>query len=139
MSLTLPIISALFASLFMLLGVFLTFRAIQGRVQYEVVNGDGGIDDLGCRIRAHGNFTEQAPMAVILITFTELVGAPSLLVIGLGAALLITRILSAIGLSRTRDQNPLRQAGAGATQLTLAITAVTVLFLSVRHLIGFTV
>ncbi|MFT4974434.1 MAG: putative membrane protein YecN with MAPEG domain [Myxococcota bacterium] len=136
MTATLPLISIFLSSVFVLLGVFLTVRVIIGRVRYEVVNGDGGIDDLGCRIRAHGNFTEQTPLALLMLTFAELVGAPSVVVIGLGAALLATRILSAVGLSRTREQNPLRQSGAGATQLTLVITALVVLFMSARHLIG---
>ncbi|MFT5682518.1 MAG: putative membrane protein YecN with MAPEG domain [Myxococcota bacterium] len=136
MTATLPLISIFLSSIFVLLGIFLTVRVIIGRVKYEVDNGDGGIDDLGCRIRAHGNFIEQTPLALLMLTFAELVGAPAVLVIGLGSALLATRILSAIGLSRTREQNPLRKSGAGATQLTMVITTLVVLVMSARHLIG---
>lgn len=129
----LPVVSALFGGAIVLTGVLLTTRVIVGRVKYGVDFGHGDIDDLAQRIRAHSNFTEQAPLAFFGLTLVELLGAPVWLVATLGAALLVTRGMSAIGLSRHREQSPLRKSSAGLTQLLMLATGSTVVYMAAQQ------
>ncbi len=131
-----PVVSLLFGAAFVSLGVVLASRVIAGRVKYDVDNGDGDIPDLAQRIRAHGNFTEQAPLALVILAFAEIAGAATWAVVGLGSALLLTRGLSALGLTLTREQNSLRKAGAGLTQVSLMAAVGVVLYTAVPRLIG---
>lgn len=129
-----PTLSLLFGAAFVALGVGLATRVIAGRVKYDVDNGDGDIDDLAQRIRAHGNFAEQAPLALVILALAEMGGAQTWVVIALGSALLFTRVLSALGLSLTREQNPMRKAAAGLTQVTLVAAVGAVVTMAVTHL-----
>ena len=64
-------ITALYTSLLGILWLGLTMYVILGRWKYEVSLGDGGENDLNRRIRAHANFMETVPFAVILLWFGE--------------------------------------------------------------------
>lgn len=55
--------------------------------------GDGGDETLIRRMRAHGNFVETVPMALILMMLVELSGGSADLVHGLGIALVVGRVL----------------------------------------------
>ena len=124
----LPVTAAIYAAILVLLGVVLTLRVILKRVKHEVNDGDGGHADLARAMRAHGNFAEQAPFAILILMFAEMLGAPHALVLALGGVLVVTRMLSAIGLSRSLGQSFFRQSAAGLTAVTLAATAITVLY-----------
>lgn len=123
-----PTVGAYTAAILVLLGVILTVRVIVGRVKFGVDVGDGENPPLAQAIRAHGNFAEQAPFAILIVVLLEASGAPGVLVIGVAVGLVFARLLSAVGLSRTLGQNPLRQSGAGMTSLFLAVAAIGVLF-----------
>lgn len=129
----LPVISALIGGALVLAGAALTTRVIVGRVKYSVDFGHGDIDDLAQRIRAHGNFAEQAPLALLGLTLVELMGAPTGLVVVLGMALLLTRGMSAVGLSQHREQSSLRKSAAGLTQLLMLATGGTVVYLAAQQ------
>lgn len=86
-------LTLLFAGLCALLQCALTILVIVRRVQAGVPLSDGGDSLLLHRIRAHGNFTETAPMALILLGLLELGGQPVHWLWGLGTCLLIGRIL----------------------------------------------
>ena len=62
------------------------------------------------RIRAHGNFIEYAPTALIAVGLVEFGGAAQFLVIGLAAAFFFSRALHAIGMLYT--STPALRAGA---------------------------
>jgi uncharacterized protein len=80
-------------------------------------------------IRAHANFIEQAPLALIVIALAEALGARALVVHILGVALVVTRLASAHALNRSLGQSPLRQFGGGFSVL-LAVAASVVLLLA---------
>lgn len=126
----LPITSAVVAAILALLGVVLTVRVILKRVKYRIDYADDGNSDLAQAIRAHANFVEQAPLAIIVLTFAEALGAAQLTVMGLGMAFVITRFLSAIGLSRSLGQSFLRQSSAGLTAVIFIVTSLIVLYLA---------
>jgi uncharacterized membrane protein YecN with MAPEG domain len=60
--------------------------------------GDGGDEGLRRRIRAQGNFIEYVPLALLALALAEYRQASTLLVLGLGAALVLGRLLHAGGM-----------------------------------------
>jgi uncharacterized protein len=124
-----PVITAGYAALVGLLAAFLTVRVIIHRGRFKVDTGDGGQAQLAQSIRAHGNLTEHAPIALLLIGFAEMLQAPALAVMGLGGVMLLARLASAWGLSRSLHmESKARQSGAGLTVLVLVLTALLVLY-----------
>ncbi|MGA2794937.1 MAG: MAPEG family protein [Roseiarcus sp.] len=123
---TVPIV-ALYAAILGLLAAALTLNVILNRVRSSVESGDGGVPALMQALRAHGNFIEQAPIALILIASAEAAGARALVVHALGLALLIARFASAVALNRTVRQSPLRQFSGGLSDLLLIIASATIL------------
>lgn len=126
-----PTIAAGVAAILGLLAALLTLRVILGRVRHRVNAGDGGHSDLGQAIRAHANLVEQAPLAIVVLALAESAGAARTPVLVLGAALVVARLASAWGLSRSLGLSAGRQAGAG---LTLLVTVLTSLLLAYRLL-----
>ncbi len=127
MNATVPTITALYAALLGLLGAALTINVIVNRVRGKVDAGDGGVARLAQAIRAHANFAEQAPIALIVIAFAEALGTRAFLVHIFGVALVLARLASAIGLNRTLGQSPPRQFGASVTALVVVASSIAVL------------
>ncbi|MEO8145316.1 MAG: MAPEG family protein [Betaproteobacteria bacterium] len=126
----LPMISAAYAAVLGLLAAVLTVRVILNRVHFKVDTGDGGKPALAQAIRAHANFAEHAPFALLLIALAESAGAQPGLVHGLGVALIVARLASAIGLSRSLGPTAPRQAGAGLRVLIVTATSLLILYRS---------
>jgi uncharacterized protein len=127
MDATIPVNSAFFAAILGLLGALLTANVIVNRVRARVDAGDGGVARLAQAIRAHANFAEQAPLALIVIGLAEASGARALVIQLLGVALLAARLASAYGLNRSLAQSPLRQFGGGVSVLVAIAAAVVAL------------
>ncbi len=124
-----PVITAAYTALVGLLAAFLTVRVIIFRGRFNVDTGDGGQPALAQSIRAHGNLTEQAPIALLLIGFAEMLQAPAFAIIGLGGVMLLARLASAWGLSRSLSiESTARKSGAGLTVLVVVIAALLVLY-----------
>lgn len=95
---TLPITSLL-AGLFALLMVPLSLQVSLRRVKLGgVLAGDANDETLRRRIRAHGNFIEYAPTALVVVGLIEFGGGAMLLVAGLALAFFVSRALHAIGM-----------------------------------------
>ena len=124
-----PVITAAYAALVGLLAAFLTVRVIIFRGRFNVDAGDGGQPVLAQSIRAHGNMAEQAPIALLLIGFAEMLQAPAFAIIGLGAVMLLARLASAWGLSHLLHiESTARKSGAGLKVLVVVATALLVLY-----------
>jgi uncharacterized protein len=91
-------LTLLFAGLCALLQCALTVLVVARRLKARVDLMDGGDGPLQRRIRAHGNFTETAPMALILIALLELRSVDASWLWALGLCLLLGRMLHAVGL-----------------------------------------
>jgi uncharacterized membrane protein YecN with MAPEG domain len=128
MPITVPTITAGYAALLGLLAAVLTVRVILNRVKHRVTTGDGGNAQLAQAIRAHCNFAEQAPLALLLIMVLEASGAAPTMVHGLGVALVVSRVLNAWGLSQTLGLSMGRQAGAGLGILVYVAVSLLVLY-----------
>ena len=80
------------------LNLWLAFRCVRIRLGAKTLHGDGGNPLLARRMRAHANFIEYTPIALILCGLVELaIGSPTWLWIG--ALLYVTaRVMHALGM-----------------------------------------
>lgn len=124
---TLPAITALYAGALALIGVALAANAARTRGRFGVGLGDGGKPELLQAIRMHGNFIENAPIALVVLLVLELTGTASWLLHTMGAALLIGRILHAWGLARSAGESFGRAAGTVLTWTMIAAASVLAL------------
>jgi len=93
-----PTTTAILAAFFTVLMVALSLLTSLRRAQLRVAYGDGNDEALRRRMRAHGNFVEYAPMAVVVVGLVEISGAPHLTVFGIALALGLARLLHAAGM-----------------------------------------
>jgi uncharacterized membrane protein YecN with MAPEG domain len=121
----------LWASLLTFLYLWLAAQVIRGRYRTRTALGSGGDAGLERAIRAHANFAEYVPLALILIACIELQGGWTWLVHLLGATLLAGRTIHAIGISRQAEVLSRRRNGMILTFTTLAIAALANLMLLV--------
>lgn len=83
----------IFAAIFGILHVVFTLRVGAYRFSSKISLGDGGDRELRNRIRAHGNFIENAPMGLLLLLLNELNGLGQGALIALGSVFLAARLL----------------------------------------------
>ena len=76
-------ITPVYAAILALLFVFLSVRTIRFRRRFSVAIGNGEHNLLARASRAHGNFAEYVPLALLLIYFIERGAAMPTLVHGL--------------------------------------------------------
>ena len=83
----------IFAAIFGILHVVFTLRVGAYRFSSKISLGDGGDKELRNRTRAHGNFIENAPMALLLLLLNELNGLGQDALLALGSVFLAARLL----------------------------------------------
>ena len=123
-------ITAFYAAILSFLFVWLSRNVIVARRRQRVALGDGGHTELLRRMRAHGNFAEYVPFALVLMALGEIQGLYPILVHALGLILLIGRCLHAYGVSRTPEDFRFRVTGMALTFSVLALAAVANLTIS---------
>jgi hypothetical protein len=128
-----PIVTALYAGLLGLLAVGVAFPAGMLRGKLNISVGDGGSPALLLAMRRHANFAEWVPLALILIALLELNGVSTRAIHSLGAALVIARLLHAIGLKSDTMQSVGRGLGAMATALITVTASVWLLVVFVQR------
>ena len=95
--------AAIFALLLVALGLQVSIRRVKlGGVSF----GDADDMHLRRRIRAHGNFIEYAPLALLCTALLEVQGAPHLLVVALASSFVATRVLHAFGMLYSETSRP---------------------------------
>ena len=127
-----PRITLLFACLHVLLMLVLLARVSQVRHGQRIGIGDGGNPVLARRIRVHGNFVENVPIALVLLALLELAGLPEPWLVGFGTMLLAGRVLHAVGLSGSAGVSFGRFWGTALTWLALLAMALAGLWLVLR-------
>jgi uncharacterized membrane protein YecN with MAPEG domain len=105
-----------------LINVWLAYRVGQVRRALKIYVGDGGDERLARRMRAHANFAENAPIALVLIAGVELATGDSLYLWAAGVIFILARVAHAFGMDRPGG-NLLRTAGALLTALVLVALA----------------
>jgi uncharacterized protein len=126
-------ITAFYASLLAPLFLVLAVRVVASRKSARVALGDGGDRALLRRIRAHANFAEYVPFALVLMGLAESLFANFWLLHAAGVTLLAGRMLHAYSVSRQKEVIRHRVAAMLATFMVLAILAATCLVLSARR------
>lgn len=125
-------ITILYAALLALLYLVLSFRTIFLRRTLRVALGDGESPALRRAIRAHANFAEYAPLALILLYLAEQTGMSSVALHATGSALFLGRLLHGLGVSRLREPLILRMAGMVLTNGCLTVCSVYLLLSFLR-------
>lgn len=114
----------LYAGLLALLFVVLSVRTLRMRRRLRIAIGDGSDQQMLRAMRVHSNFAEYVPLSLLLLYLVEESGATPAYMHALGAALLIGRLLHAIGVSQVDEKYWFRIAGMALT-LTVLIAAAT--------------
>ena len=83
----------LIAAIFAVLHVIFTLRVGGYRFSSNISLGDGGDKELLNRIRGHGNFVEQVPIALVILLLNDLNGLSDTAMYSLGCLLLVSRIV----------------------------------------------
>jgi uncharacterized membrane protein YecN with MAPEG domain len=120
-------IVALYTALNLLLAPVLMFRVGQVRLSKNINLGDGGDDLMISRVRAHGNYIENAPLALLGLFAMAFMSAPAVVLHVFGAAFFLGRILHAMGMAQAFGQG--RLIGTLLTLLTYVGTAIVLLYL----------
>ena len=108
--------TALYAALLGILMIVLRTIVTVMRAKTGISIEHNGNMALAERIRWHGNFIENVPMALILMAAAEVGGAPSALLNASGIILLAARIAHPFGLRHENAKAPLRIiSGLGTT------------------------
>ncbi len=116
-----PVVTPLYAAFLGLLLLVLAWNVVKQRRIHKVGLGDGGIPALGRAIRVQANFVEYVPLTLLLVLLVELQlqGAHLWVAHVLGGALLLGRVLHAIGLSGSAGTSFGRMWGTLLTWLAL--------------------
>ena len=92
-------ITPIYIAILGLIMVPITLRVGLHRMKNQVDLGDGGDKKFLRLIRGQANFVETVPLAVALLVVMELMGADDAWLHGLGAALVVGRVLHYLGLT----------------------------------------
>lgn len=93
-----------------LINIWLGARASQVRMSQKIVHGDGGNPLMLRRMRAHANFTENAPFFLILLALLEFAGGRADALWAAAALFILARLAHPFGMERD-GPNALRIVG----------------------------
>lgn len=125
---TVPFIVPFYAGIFALIYFFLTMRVARRRGATGILLGSGGDAALERRIRAHGNFAEYVPFALLLLGFAEAQRNSMYLLHLLCLLLLVGRICHAYAISGENAPRVFRGVGMVLTGTVLIITAIILIY-----------
>ncbi|MEO6065357.1 MAG: MAPEG family protein [Lysobacterales bacterium] len=123
-----PKITAIFIALHVLLLLSLAYRVVAMRRVHKLGLGDGSLEPVQQRIRAHANATEYVPVALLELLALELLGVPALWLYAAGGTLFVGRLLHAMGLASASGYSFGRFYGTLLTWLTMLAMAIALLF-----------
>lgn len=121
-------LTSIYAAITGLIFIFLTFRTIANRIRAQVSIGSAGDKQLERAIRAHGNFAEFVPLALVLVFLLEMQIGQSVWIHALGVMLVVGRLLHAFGVSQVKENLRFRQVG-------MVLTLAVIISASVRILV----
>lgn len=121
-------VSFLYAGLLGLLLIALSAQVVVARRRFRVGLGAGSEEGLQQAIRVQANFVEYVPFAVLLLVFAEVQGLPLAAIHASGLVLLASRVLHAIGLSKSPGRSFGRFYGTAGTWLVIAALSTWLLF-----------
>ncbi|MDH5425538.1 MAG: MAPEG family protein [Gammaproteobacteria bacterium] len=117
-------VSSVFSLCFTLLIIVLAMQVVRCRKRHKVGYGDNENIELQCAMSAHSNAVENIPLALLLLILLELNGVDQIILIILGTAFLLARIIHARGLLKSVSVSFGRTYGTLFSWLILIIMAV---------------
>ncbi len=121
-------ITSLYAVPLALIYLALSARVITYRRGHKLGLGDHGDKSLLKRMRAHANFAEYAPFALVLMGLAEWQGASAIVIHGIGVLLLAGRAAHAYGFSASPPKMKLRVNGMLATFASIVLSVLAILW-----------
>lgn len=133
------VVTPLYAAVLTLWFILLSLHVIHCRREARVSLGDGGNVSLQRAIRAHANFAEHVPLALVLLLVIELSRYSIYLVHAIGMILVLARLLHGYALAWRPSFRQGRVWGAGLTFAVLLAEAALCLYQTYRgHVVWFT-
>jgi uncharacterized membrane protein YecN with MAPEG domain len=129
---TYPVLTATYAAVLAIVYILLSAWVVRGRFAFQVLHGDGGNRDMLRRMRAHANFAEYVPLALLLIALVEMRGGAPTTMHCLLAPLTVARIAHPFGM--TAAPNSIRQYGMRG--LPVIVTLLVILSTAIILLLG---
>jgi uncharacterized protein len=114
-------VTPIYAGLLAFLYLFLSYSIIRLRRRQNVSVGDGGDPLFLRRMRAHGNFAEYVPLALLVMAMAELQGAGAATLHAIGGLLLAGRLVHGWCFLFTDRNLKARVAGMAMTLLAIAL------------------
>jgi uncharacterized membrane protein YecN with MAPEG domain len=127
-------VTALYGGVLALYFVWLATRVIKARRQYRVALGTSH-RLVERAVRAHGNFSEYVPFAVLLLALCEINGLPDWALHALGVVLVAGRIAHATGITQEPENFRWRVAGTSLTFTVIGVAAAALLGLGAAILL----
>lgn len=127
-------IVAFYIALHCIMAPLLMFRVGKIRMKERVSLGDGGNAELQARIRTHGNYIENMPLALLGLAALAWLGAAPWALHLFGAAFFIGRIFHAMGMAGKHANGKPRLYGMLLTLFTHFGQALSILYLIVTNL-----
>ena len=124
----LPVFAAIFAVMF----VVLSFNVIRMRKRHKVGIGTGRNPAVERAMRVHANFAEYTPFALLLLAFLELNKMNAAALCALCTVLLAGRLSHAYGVSMENERFIYRTAGMVMTFSVILIAAFANLVIALR-------
>ncbi len=81
-----------------LINIWLSIRCGQVRTAQKVSVGDGGNEDLIRRMRAHANFSENAPIVLVMIAALEFAHSGSTTLAAVAGVFMLGRVAHGLGM-----------------------------------------
>lgn len=127
-------ITLLYAGLLSIIYVMLGFYVVKNRRMHRVSLGVGhNVPALERAVRIHGNFGENVPLFLVLLTLIEMNAASPWLIHVFGIMMIIGRIFHALGIRHKQGASYERIIGMVLTWLSILGCAFTTLWLVLRN------
>ena len=123
-----PTITAIYAAITAILFIGMSAYVITMRAKTNVALGDGGNPTMLLAIRRHGNMTEYAPFALLMMGLAEMLGLGGAWLHISGTALIVGRAIHPLGLHISEGSIIPRVAGTLATMAAILIPTAAILF-----------
>ena len=128
-------ITPLLAAIFALIYVALSIAVIRLRLGNRISLGHKDNRKLETTIRAHANFVEYVPLALLVFGFIERLTFNSFFVLIAGGVLLIARLMHVVGMHKPKQYMRYRQLGVLLTLLVLLTSGLYLLWWYVPYVV----
>ncbi len=126
-------VTAFYAALLALLFLLLAVRTVQARRRYHAALGTPH-RLVERAVRAHGNFAEYVPFALVLLGLLEGMGLPGWWLHALGTTLVAARAAHGFGIGREPEVMRWRVLGTALTFTVIGVAALALLGLVLARL-----